>query len=218
MKHLRSSADRGSHRIHGNRFQPVVDSDVFARVGGYFGRIAQDRFLRAGESESGSKEACSPASVREMDTPRRVHSVALELALVLKDARQDQAHAPSPLESLKCVLSLSMATIFDIPPTSLLPCKGSPPSSSPRTGTTSAFWSAQPDDRVRRILLCIDLTESVLDEAVRKKADAIVAYHPPIFSPRGRQSPTPMQAGGSCCGRWPRAWRSTPPTPPQTRR
>jgi dinuclear metal center YbgI/SA1388 family protein len=49
-------------------------------------------------------------------------------------------------------------------------------------------------DRVRRILLCIDLTEAVLDEAVRKKTDAIVAYHPPIFSPR--KSITDADAGG----------------------
>ncbi len=49
-------------------------------------------------------------------------------------------------------------------------------------------------DRVRRILVCIDLTEAVLDEAVRKKADAIVAYHPPIFSPR--KSITDADAGG----------------------
>ena len=48
--------------------------------------------------------------------------------------------------------------------------------------------------RVRRILLCIDLTESVLDEAVRKKADAIVAYHPPIFS--ARKTITDADAGG----------------------
>ena len=36
---------------------------------------------------------------------------------------------------------------------------------------------------VRRALLCIDLSEPVLAEAVRKKADLVVAYHPPIFSP-----------------------------------
>jgi len=34
-----------------------------------------------------------------------------------------------------------------------------------------------------RILLTIDLTESVLDEAVKDGATMIVAYHPPIFSP-----------------------------------
>lgn len=36
---------------------------------------------------------------------------------------------------------------------------------------------------VRRTLLCIDLTEAVLEEAIKKKCQLIVAYHPPIFNP-----------------------------------
>jgi len=36
---------------------------------------------------------------------------------------------------------------------------------------------------VRRVMLTIDLTEPVLDEAFRKKIDLIVSYHPPIFKP-----------------------------------
>jgi len=36
---------------------------------------------------------------------------------------------------------------------------------------------------VRRILLTIDLTESVLDEALATKSDFILSYHPPIFTP-----------------------------------
>ncbi len=39
---------------------------------------------------------------------------------------------------------------------------------------------------VRRGLLCIDLTEGVLAEAKRVKADLVVAYHPPIFEPLDR--------------------------------
>lgn len=35
---------------------------------------------------------------------------------------------------------------------------------------------------IRRALLCIDLTEAVLDEAIKQRASLIVAYHPPIFS------------------------------------
>lgn len=35
---------------------------------------------------------------------------------------------------------------------------------------------------VRKALLCIDLTEAVLEEAISAKASLIVAYHPPIFS------------------------------------
>ncbi len=40
--------------------------------------------------------------------------------------------------------------------------------------------------QVRRALLCIDLTEPVLAEAAGQKADLIVAYHPPVFSPLER--------------------------------
>jgi len=36
---------------------------------------------------------------------------------------------------------------------------------------------------LRRALLCIDLTPAVAEEAVRQKADMILAYHPPIFKP-----------------------------------
>lgn len=37
--------------------------------------------------------------------------------------------------------------------------------------------------RVKRVLLCIDLMPAVVSEAIRAKADAVVAYHPPIFRP-----------------------------------
>jgi dinuclear metal center YbgI/SA1388 family protein len=40
--------------------------------------------------------------------------------------------------------------------------------------------------RVRRIMLCIDLTEAVLAEAVKAKADMVMAYHPVIFKPIAR--------------------------------
>ena len=36
---------------------------------------------------------------------------------------------------------------------------------------------------VRRILLCIDLTPAVVDEAIREKVDFVLAYHPLIFKP-----------------------------------
>lgn len=41
-------------------------------------------------------------------------------------------------------------------------------------------WPAQ------RVLLTIDLTEKVLDEAIEADAEMIVAYHPPIFHPLPR--------------------------------
>ena len=36
---------------------------------------------------------------------------------------------------------------------------------------------------VRRVLTCIDLTEPVVAEAIRSKADLVMAYHPPLFKP-----------------------------------
>ena len=40
--------------------------------------------------------------------------------------------------------------------------------------------------RIKQLLLTIDLTEPVLDESIEANADAIIAYHPPIFSPLER--------------------------------
>ncbi|MEX0886430.1 MAG: Nif3-like dinuclear metal center hexameric protein [Phycisphaeraceae bacterium] len=39
------------------------------------------------------------------------------------------------------------------------------------------------DADVHRALICIDLTEAVLDEAIADRATLVVAYHPPIFKP-----------------------------------
>lgn len=36
-------------------------------------------------------------------------------------------------------------------------------------------------DPVTRVMLCIDLVDPVVDEAIAREVDAIVAYHPPIF-------------------------------------
>ncbi|HZU83283.1 MAG TPA: Nif3-like dinuclear metal center hexameric protein [Polyangiaceae bacterium] len=38
-----------------------------------------------------------------------------------------------------------------------------------------------PDRDVARVLLTIDCTRAVLDEALRARCDAIVSYHPPLF-------------------------------------
>lgn len=40
--------------------------------------------------------------------------------------------------------------------------------------------------RVHRVLLCIDLTDSVISEGVSKKCNVVMAYHPPIFKPISR--------------------------------
>lgn len=41
-----------------------------------------------------------------------------------------------------------------------------------------------PEDRINGVLLAIDLTEDVLEEARQRKANGIVAYHPPFFHAR----------------------------------
>lgn len=38
------------------------------------------------------------------------------------------------------------------------------------------------DDQVSGVLLCVDVTEAVIDEALSKKLDLIIAHHPLIFS------------------------------------
>jgi len=47
-------------------------------------------------------------------------------------------------------------------------------------GLLLAPTRAQP---IRRMLLTIDLTPAVADEAIRRGAQLVVAYHPPIFKP-----------------------------------
>jgi dinuclear metal center YbgI/SA1388 family protein len=49
--------------------------------------------------------------------------------------------------------------------------------------------AGDPSWPAKRILLTIDLTGPVLDEAVRGKADVILAYHPPLFRPVKRLLP-----------------------------
>lgn len=43
--------------------------------------------------------------------------------------------------------------------------------------------AGDPVARIRRAVLCVDLTPSVVDEVLRQKADLVMAYHPPIFKP-----------------------------------
>ena len=43
-----------------------------------------------------------------------------------------------------------------------------------------------------RVLLAVDLSPDVIDEAVAHGCDAVVAYHPPIFAPHKRLGPTDL--------------------------
>ena len=46
--------------------------------------------------------------------------------------------------------------------------------------------SEDSNSKISRMLLCIDLTEEVLTEAIRCKAQMVIAYHPLIFKPISR--------------------------------
>ncbi|MBN1510847.1 MAG: Nif3-like dinuclear metal center hexameric protein [Phycisphaerae bacterium] len=46
--------------------------------------------------------------------------------------------------------------------------------------------AGDPAAPARLVLLCIDLTPAVVDEAVRRRASLVVAYHPPLFKPVSR--------------------------------
>ena len=49
-----------------------------------------------------------------------------------------------------------------------------------------------PSQRIRRAIVTIDLTASVLAEAAERDADLIIAYHPPIFSGIKRFTKVPL--------------------------
>lgn len=53
----------------------------------------------------------------------------------------------------------------------------------------TGLHTGDPFQTVTRGLLCIDLTESVVRQALAQKAQLIVAYHPPIFEPLKRLTP-----------------------------
>jgi len=46
--------------------------------------------------------------------------------------------------------------------------------------------AGDPAAAVRRVLVCVDLTADVVAEAGRRRAQMVVAYHPPLFKPVSR--------------------------------
>lgn len=46
--------------------------------------------------------------------------------------------------------------------------------------------NADPEKQIKKIMTCLEISDSVVDEAVEKGADAIVTHHPLIFSKLGR--------------------------------
>lgn len=57
------------------------------------------------------------------------------------------------------------------------------PLSSAQPWDNVGLLAGDPAASARRIVLCIDLTPAVATEAVRMRADLVLAYHPPIFKP-----------------------------------
>ncbi|NBW70831.1 MAG: Nif3-like dinuclear metal center hexameric protein [Bacteroidetes bacterium] len=50
-----------------------------------------------------------------------------------------------------------------------------------------------PDSAVTRILTCLDVTEAIVQEAIQKKCELIIAHHPLIFNKIGKINPTHSQ-------------------------
>ncbi len=46
----------------------------------------------------------------------------------------------------------------------------------------SGLIIGHPDDTVKKTLLCTDVTEEVLDEAIKKQCNLVISHHPPIFN------------------------------------
>ncbi|MDR1698570.1 MAG: Nif3-like dinuclear metal center hexameric protein [Prevotellaceae bacterium] len=61
----------------------------------------------------------------------------------------------------------------------------------------NAGWQVgNPDGEAKAALLCIDVTESVIDEAIRRGCNLIICHHPLIFG--GLKNVTPQDATGRC--------------------
>ena len=45
----------------------------------------------------------------------------------------------------------------------------------------AGLQTGNPDQTATAALLCVDVTESILDEAIRNKANLIISHHPVIF-------------------------------------
>ena len=61
----------------------------------------------------------------------------------------------------------------------------------------NAGWQVgNPDSKAEAALLCIDVTEAVIAEAISKKCNLIICHHPLIFG--GLNAVTPQNATGRC--------------------
>lgn len=60
------------------------------------------------------------------------------------------------------------------------------PSSFALDWDNSGFLVGDRDSEIRRVLIAVDATKEVIEEAVEKRADLILTHHPMIFSPLKR--------------------------------
>lgn len=56
----------------------------------------------------------------------------------------------------------------------------------------TGLLAGDPAQRVRRVLLTIDYTDAVAAEALQKRCDCVVAYHPPLFQPTRKLTATSL--------------------------
>jgi dinuclear metal center YbgI/SA1388 family protein len=95
-------------------------------------------------------------------------------------ARRSRVH----LDILK---TMKLAAVLDI-------LRSLAPESLAEAWDRVGLHAGDPAQDVRRGLLCIDLTEDVMSEAVRARVQLIIAYHPPIFEPlRALTTATPRE-------------------------
>lgn len=60
--------------------------------------------------------------------------------------------------------------------------KIAPPSLAGSWDNVGLLVEPSPPHKIKTIFLTNDLTPPVLEEAIKKKSDMIISYHPPIFS------------------------------------
>ena len=60
------------------------------------------------------------------------------------------------------------------------------PSSLAESWDNVGLLTGDPSQNISGILLTIDYTQAVAEEARNKKCDLVIAYHPPIFHPLKR--------------------------------
>lgn len=64
-----------------------------------------------------------------------------------------------------------------------------PPALAEEWDNTGLLLAPSRSPRIHRLLLTIDTTPEVIDEAIKRKCEFILSYHPPLFTPVNRLTP-----------------------------